>query len=80
MLCVYIYILHIYIIYIYIYICDVCICVTMKTICYHPGYHHNGFNSLYQTLIKIKHNKEMAGKICPNMKLTPPCTPFPQHN
>ena len=22
---------------------------------------------------KIKHNGEMFGKICPNMKLTPPC-------
>ena len=26
---------------------------------------------IYQTLIKIKHNRDMVGKICPNMKLTP---------
>ena len=27
---------------------------------------------------KRKHNREKVGKICPNMKLTPPCTPLPQ--
>ena len=33
--------------------------------------------SLGQALIKIKHDREMVGKICPNMKLTPLCTPLP---
>ena len=30
-----------------------------------------GRSSLGHTLVKTKHNREMAGKICPNMKLTP---------
>ena len=48
----------------------------MNTMCYHPGYHFSEFDNKYQTLIKIKHNREMVGKICPNGKLTPPCTPL----
>ena len=52
----------------------------MNTMCYHPGYHRNGFDKIYQSLIKIKYNREMVGKICPNMKLTRPCTPLPQYN
>ena len=51
----------------------------MKTMWYHPDYHHNRFDNIYQTLIKVKHNREMVGKICPNMKLTPSYTPFPQY-
>ena len=39
-----------------------------------------GVSSLCQTLIKIKDNREMVGKICPNMKMTPPCNPLPQYN
>ena len=31
--------------------------------CYHPGYHFSEFDNKYQTLIKIKHNREMVGKI-----------------
>ena len=41
---------------------------------------HNGFDNIYQALIKIKHNREMVGKICSNMKLTPPSTLLPQNN
>ena len=52
----------------------------MKTMCYHPGYYQNGFDNIYQTLIKINNNTEMFGKICPNLKLTPPCTLLPQNN
>ena len=52
----------------------------MKTICHHPSYDYNGFDNIYQTIIKIKDNSEIVGKICPNMKLIPPCTPLPQHN
>ena len=52
----------------------------MKTMCHHPGYHHNGFDNIYQTIIKIKHNREMIGNICPNMKLTLPCTLLSQYN
>ena len=62
-------------IYIYIYIH-----LIMKTMCYHPGYYQNGFDNIYQTLIKINNNTEMFGKICPNLKLTPPCTLLPQNN
>ena len=31
----------------------------MKTMCYHhhPGYHHNGFDNMYQTLTNIKQSK-----------------------
>ena len=45
--------------------------------CHHPSYHDNGFDNIYQN-IKIKHNREMVGKIYPNMKLTSPCTPLSQ--
>ena len=31
--------------------------------CYHPGYDHNGFDNIYQTLIKVKHNKEIFVQI-----------------
>ena len=27
-----------------------------------------------------KSNTEMVGKICPNMKMTPPCTLLPEYN
>ena len=47
----------------------------MKIMYYHPGYYHNGFDN-----IQIKHNREMVGKICSNMRVTPPCTPFRQNN
>ena len=30
--------------------------------------------------MKIKHNREMVGKIYPNMKLTHPYSPLPQYN
>ena len=43
-------------------------------------YNFKEWSSLDQTLIKIKHNREMVGKICASMKLTPPCTPLPQYN
>ena len=33
--------------------------------------------SLGQTFIKIEDNREMVSKICPNEKLTFPCTYFP---
>ena len=46
----------------------------------YPDYHYNGFDNIYQTLIEIIHNRKMVGKICPNMKLSPPCTPLPQYN
>ena len=46
-----------------------------NAMCHHPSYHDNGFDNIYQN-IKIKHNREMVGKIYPNMKLTPPCTPL----
>ena len=36
----------------------------MKTI-----YRHNGFDKVHQTIIKMKNNTEMIGKICPDMKL-----------
>ena len=36
--------------------------------------------NIYQTRMKIKRNREMDGKICPNMQLTPPCTSLPQYN
>ena len=52
----------------------------MNTMCYHPGYHHNEFDNICQTLIKIKQNRKMVGKNCPDMKLTPPCTPLPQYD
>ena len=32
-------------------------------------YCHNGFDKVYQTIIKMKHNTEMVGKICIDMKL-----------
>ena len=32
-------------------------------------YCHNGFDKVYQTIIKMKHNAEMVGKICIDMKL-----------
>ena len=35
---------------------------------------------MYQTLKKKKHTKKMVGKICPKIKLTPPCNPLPQSN
>ena len=37
-------------------------------------------SSLGQSLIKIKHDREMAGKLCPNLKFTSPCTLLPQYN
>ena len=58
-------------VYIYIY-------VIMKTMCCCTVYRHNGFDNKYQTLIKIKNNREMVCNISPNMKSTPPCTPLPQ--
>ena len=38
----------------------------------------NEWSSLRQTFMKIKHNREMVGKICRNMKLTSSCTPLPK--
>ena len=32
--------------------------------CYHSGYHHN----IYETLIKIKHDRGMVGKNCPDSR------------
>ena len=52
----------------------------MKTMCHYPSYHHNVFDNIYQTIIQIKHNREMVGKICPNMKLAFSCTPLHQYN
>ena len=48
-------------------------------LCYHPGYHHNEFDNKYQVLQK-SNIIENIGKICPNMKLTPPYTSLPQYN
>ena len=59
--------LYIYILYIYILYIYIYI-------------HINRFGNIYQTLIQIRHNREMTDKIFPNMKLTPPCTPLPQYN
>ena len=33
-------------------------------------------SSLGKALIKAKYNREIVGNICPNMKLTPSCTPL----
>ena len=44
------------------------------------GYHRHGFDNIYETITKIKHNREMIGNICRNMKLPPPCIPLPQYN
>ena len=35
----------------------------MKTMYYHPGCHHNGFDNIYQIFIKIKHNRDIVAKI-----------------
>ena len=50
----------------------------MKTMCYRPGYHQNGHTKSDQTLIKIIPNTDMIGKICPNVKMTPPCASLRQ--
>ena len=47
----------------------------MNTMCYYPGYHHNGFDNIYQSFIKIKYNREMVGKICPNKLFAAPHFP-----
>ena len=52
----------------------------MNTMCYYPGYHHNEFDNICKTLIKIKQNRKMDGKIYPNMNLTSPCTRLSQYN
>ena len=53
--------IHIYIyIYTHIYIIYIHTCIL-----YIHGYHHN----IYQTLIKIKHNRVMIDKICPKILL-----------
>ena len=54
--------------------------VIMNTMWYHPYFHHNGFDNICQTLIKIKYDTEMVGKICPDIKLTPLSTLLPQYN
>ena len=40
-----------------------------------------GFENMYQALVKIERNREMVGKIFPNVKkFIPPFTPLLQYN
>ena len=60
-------------IYIYTYLCNHKINVLS------PWLSPQWIWNIYQNFMKIKHSTEMVSKICPNMKLTPPCTPLPRY-